>query len=94
MHARATRSAHQASGHVRDILTGEPVEGVSLRTTAFGWNFDEAVATNAFGRFHMWVPTGTWQVNVTASGYATVTVDVEASRESGIETEIFLTPAL
>lgn len=84
----------QASGHVRNVLTGEPVEGVSLRTTAFGWNFDEGVTTNAFGRFHMWVPTGTWQVNVTVSGYAAVTVDVEASRESGVETEIFLTPAV
>lgn len=85
-------AALQAFGHVRDVVTGEAVQGASLRTTAFAWNFDEAVTTNAFGRFHLWVPTGTFQVNITASGYIPVLVDVEASREDGIETEIVLSP--
>ncbi len=84
----------QAFGHVRDVVTGAPVEGASLRTTAFAWNFDEAVTTNAFGRFHLWVPTGTWQINITASGYIPVLVDVDASREGGIETDIVLSPSV
>ena len=84
----------QAFGHVRDVVTGEPIEGASMRTTAFNWNFDEAVTTNEFGRFHMWVPSGTWQVSISASGYMPVTIDVEASREAGVETEIVLSPAV
>lgn len=83
---------YQAFGHVRNVVTGEAIEGASMRTTAFDWNFDEAVTTNTFGRFHMWVPSGTWQVNITAAGYLPVLVNVEASREAGVETEFVLTP--
>ena len=70
------------------------MQGASLRTTSFAWNFDEAVTTNAFGRFHLWVPTGAWQVNITAPGYSPVLIDVEASREDGIETDIVLSPSV
>ena len=84
----------KAFGHVRDVVTGEAIEGASLRTTGFDWNFDEAVTTNRFGRFHMWVPSGIWQVNISATGYIPVLVDVEASREAGVETDLVLTPSV
>jgi hypothetical protein len=74
----------QAFGHVRDVVTGEAIEGAALRTTAFEWNYDEAVATNAFGRYHLWVPTGTWQVNVTAPGYADIVIDVEVCADQTV----------
>ena len=80
-----------AYGHVRDAATGLPVAGAELRSLAFAWNYGEYVTTSSFGRFHMWVPTGAWQVSVTAPGYADVVVDVEASQETGVEAEILLT---
>ena len=58
-HTHANIHVHtQAFGHVRDVVTGEAIEGAALRTTAFEWNYDEAVATNAFGRYHLWVADG------------------------------------
>ena len=75
-----------AYGHVRDAATGLPVAGAQLRSLSFAWNYGEFVTSSTFGRYHMWVPTGTWQVSVTAPGYADVTVDVEASREMGKDT--------
>ena len=82
-----------AFGHVRDAASGAPIPDAQLRSTNFEWNYDESVATNRFGSFHLWLPSGTWQINMTAPGYEPAVVDVEASTESGVERELELTPS-
>lgn len=51
---------------MRDATTGAPVTA-QLRTPGFAWNYGEFVTTRAStGRFHLWLPTGTHTVVVTA----------------------------
>ena len=75
-----------------DAETNLPIAGAELRSTDFLWNYGEYVSTSDQGRFHLWLPTGTWAIAVNASGYVGAVVPaMEASRETGVEHTFTLT---
>ena len=81
-----------ASGNVVDAVTGAGIPNAELRSIEIAWNYGEFVSTSPAGRYHLWLPSGTYQISVNATGYAPSTLAVTASRTTGVVTNIPLTP--
>eukprot|EP01065_Artemidia_motanka_P038205 TRINITY_DN47057_c0_g1_i1.p1 TRINITY_DN47057_c0_g1~~TRINITY_DN47057_c0_g1_i1.p1 ORF type:complete len:459 (+),score=112.91 TRINITY_DN47057_c0_g1_i1:61-1437(+) len=69
-----------AAGRVTDAVTGAGVSA-RLELPGLGFKYEERKVTSAAGRFHLWLPDGTYTLTVTAEGYATESVEVNASVE-------------
>ncbi|MBP6978876.1 MAG: TonB-dependent receptor [Bacteroidales bacterium] len=77
------------SGKVTDAYTGLPVQGANLvLITGAGTSSDIQ------GNYRLELPgTGTFSLTVTCIGYATLQVDITATREARLERDFKLTPA-
>eukprot|EP00002_Diphylleia_rotans_P024520 TRINITY_DN484_c0_g1_i2.p1 TRINITY_DN484_c0_g1~~TRINITY_DN484_c0_g1_i2.p1 ORF type:complete len:470 (-),score=110.74 TRINITY_DN484_c0_g1_i2:205-1614(-) len=77
------------SGRVLDSRTLAPVEA-SFGISAFTWSYGEKWTSDPrTGRYHLWLPDGSYQITVSAAGYTTKTVTVNAS-SAGSVTDILL----
>lgn len=64
------------SGVVTDAVTGTPLV-VDVSVLGVDWQHSEARRTDpVFGRYHMWLPDGSWDVTFDRPGYAPVTQTV------------------
>jgi hypothetical protein len=62
------------TGHVSNTLTGQPVEA-TLAVQGVAWTQGETRMSDArFGRFHLFLPPGSYQIQVTAPGFTPRTV--------------------
>jgi iron complex outermembrane receptor protein len=64
-------------GIVRDGITGEPLIGANVFVDQKG-----GTVTDAEGRFHIQLPAGTWNMQVSYVGYVTVTREITAGTKT------------
>jgi hypothetical protein len=73
------------SGHVVDAVTKKPIRAYFKLE---GQNFlnDEKRFSNEKrkGRFHLWIPNGSWKIEINADGYKTKHVELMLNREGTV----------
>jgi hypothetical protein len=80
------------SGHVTDALTGAPL---AARVELVGVNFTNGETNGSggsFGSYHMFLPSGTYDVRFSKDGYAPVVSRVTVSGSSAAVLDVQLTP--
>lgn len=80
------------SGHVTDAITGAPL---AARIELVGVNFTNGETNGSggsFGSFHMFLPSGTYDVRFSKDGYAPVVSRVTASGTSAAVLDVQLAP--
>lgn len=80
------------SGHVTDACTGAPL---SANITVNGVNYSNGETNSsfgAFGRYHVFLPTGNYTLNFSAPGYVTQQLALNVTAASAQLTEIQLSP--
>ena len=80
------------SGHVTDALTGAPL---AARVELVGVNFTNGETNGSGGRYgsyHMFLPSGTYDVRFSKDGYAPVVSRVTVSGTSATVLDVQLTP--
>jgi hypothetical protein len=68
-----TKGVGTANGIIRDFLSGDPIEGASVRVA--GDEGDYVSTTNALGEYTTLAYGGTYSIIVTASGYTMQSID-------------------
>lgn len=83
------------SGHITDALTGVPLQA-DIRLVGVNFTEGETRRSEAgFGRYHFWVGSGTYDVEVSAAGYPTKTVSgvvVDAANGTQLDVGLGTTP--
>jgi len=75
-------------GHVIDQVSGSPLEAkITIEGLVFNYN-ENFPSGLPFGRFHLWLPAGTWTLRFTAPGYQTVTVEVTSPSLDAIDVKL------
>lgn len=82
------------SGHITDSITGEPIEAnISFDGIYFN-NAETNLSDKYFGFYHLFCPTGTFQIRFSADGYASVVKEVNIISDSAQVLDIKLKPLL
>jgi len=78
-------------GHVYNAATRAPIEAAfTIRGVTFAYG-ERWTSHPVTGRYHLWLPTGSWTVDISASRFVTRTV-VLSINQFGIKEDIFLNP--
>ncbi len=78
-------------GHVLDELTGEPVSA-TITLVGVAFSNGETNQSDEFGRYHAFVPPGTYTLALSAPGYEAKTVSGVVVTSAGTELDILMQP--
>ena len=79
-------------GHVTDSLSGAPVSA-DITVSGIAWQLGESRRSEpGFGRYHLFLPPGTWQVSFSAPGYQAKTEFVSVTAVGEALRDVSLTP--
>jgi carboxypeptidase T len=80
------------AGHVTDACTGEPLVA-DVAVSGISWSNGELRRSEPrFGRYHLFLPPGTWTVTFTKAGYAPLAVPVTVLANASTTLDAALAP--
>lgn len=81
------------AGHVTDAATGLPVPA-DIQVSGVTWqNGETRTAESRFGRYHLWLPSGSYDVTWSAPGYQPHTQTVAVGTSGTVTVDVSLQPA-
>jgi hypothetical protein len=81
------------TGHVYDAATGQPIDDATITVAGLSWtNGEQRGSGGAFGRYHLWLRDGTYDLSFTAPGYGVAQHRVSFGA-APVEKDVFLSPA-
>ena len=55
-----------------------------IEVLSFSYQYGEISPSSSFGRYHLWLPDGTWQIQVNAAGYQSKIMNVTAASSGNV----------